>query len=107
MVYDGEGHKMPILAVVGIDVAGDREVLAFTVGELENQTASEDLLDDIKGRGVQQVDCGSPMPTKRCSTHSIAASQGRRGNAAFSTRSRMHPTTYPRPSAVRSGRSCE
>jgi hypothetical protein len=28
---------MPILAVIGIDEAGKREVLAFSVGERENQ----------------------------------------------------------------------
>jgi putative transposase len=56
VIYDGEGHKMPILAVVGITLAGEREVLGFTVGERENQTAWEDLLDDIKRRGVQQID---------------------------------------------------
>ena len=46
---------MPILAMVGIDPAGQREVLAFTVGERKNQKAWEDLLDDPKARGVQQV----------------------------------------------------
>lgn len=56
VIYDGEGHNMPILAVVAINLNGEREVLAFTVGERENQTAWEDLLDDIKERGVQQVD---------------------------------------------------
>jgi putative transposase len=43
---------MPILAVAGIYLTGEREVPAFTVGERENQTAWEDLLDDIKGRGT-------------------------------------------------------
>jgi len=56
VIYDNEGHKMPILAVVAIDPSGEREVLAFTVGERENQGAWEDLLDDIQARGVQQVD---------------------------------------------------
>lgn len=56
VIYNGEGHKMPILAVVGINVAGQREVLGFTVGERENQDAWEDLCDDLKRRGVQQVD---------------------------------------------------
>ena len=37
VIYDGHGHKMPILAVVGINLAGDREVLGFTIGERENQ----------------------------------------------------------------------
>jgi putative transposase len=57
---------MPILAIVGINqkgerevlgfTVGEREVLGFTVGERENQGAWEDLLEDLKGRGVQEVD---------------------------------------------------
>jgi transposase-like protein len=39
IIYDGEGAKTPILAVVGIRADGTREVLAFTVGERENQAA--------------------------------------------------------------------
>jgi transposase-like protein len=56
VIYDQDGCKMPILAVVGIDETGKREVLAFTVGERENQAAWQDLLDDLKQRGVKQVD---------------------------------------------------
>ncbi len=56
IIYDGKGCKMPILAVVGITPSGEREVLAFTTGERENQKAWEDLLDDLKRRGVQSVD---------------------------------------------------
>lgn len=46
---------MPILAVVGIATTGEREVLAFRVGDRENQQAWEDLLDDLKARGVKQI----------------------------------------------------
>ena len=35
---------------------GKRDVLAFRVGERENQSAWEDLLDDLKERGVAAVD---------------------------------------------------
>ena len=56
VIYDGEGQKMPILAVIGITPTGEREVLAFTVGERENQAAWEDLLDQLKQRGVQTVE---------------------------------------------------
>lgn len=56
VIYDQEGCKMPILAVIGIDLEGHRDLLAFTVGARENQPAWEDLLDDLKNRGVQQVD---------------------------------------------------
>jgi transposase-like protein len=55
VIYDGEGHKMPILAVIGITTTGQREVLGFTIGDRENQQAWEDLLDDLKTRGVTQV----------------------------------------------------
>ncbi len=56
VIYDGEGMKMPILALIGITEAGEREVIAFTVGERENQGAWENLLCDIKTRGVQTID---------------------------------------------------
>jgi transposase-like protein len=56
VIYDQEGCKMPILAVIGIDVEGQRDILAFTVGARENQPAWEDLLDNLQNRGVSQVD---------------------------------------------------
>ena len=56
VIYDGAGHKMPILAVVGINQAGERAVLGFTTGDRENQGAWEDLADDLKRRGVKKVD---------------------------------------------------
>jgi len=56
VIYAGEGCKMPIIAVVGIAASGEREVLAFSVGERENQPAWEALLEDQEQRGVQQVD---------------------------------------------------
>jgi transposase-like protein len=56
VIYDGVGQKMPILALIGIRPDGQREVVGFTTGERENQGAWEDLLSDIKERGVEQVD---------------------------------------------------
>src|SRR5512135_15369 len=47
---------MPILAVIGIRPDGTCEVLGFSVGDRENQSAWEQLLDDLKERGVQRVD---------------------------------------------------
>lgn len=55
VIYNGEGCKMPILAVVGIAQTGEREVLAFSVGDRENEQAWKDLLDDLKGRGVKEI----------------------------------------------------
>ena len=46
---------MPILAVIGIAPTGEREVLAFRVGDRENQQAWEDLLDDLRARGVKEI----------------------------------------------------
>jgi len=54
-MYNAEGCKMPILAVVGIHTTGEREVLAFRVGDRENQQAWEELLDDLKVRGVKDI----------------------------------------------------
>jgi putative transposase len=56
VIYNGEGCKMPILAVVGIAETGERDVLAFRVGDRENEQAWKDLLDDLKGRGVKTID---------------------------------------------------
>lgn len=56
VIYGEDGHKMPILAVVGINLQGEKEVLGFTTGEKENQHAWQDLLADLKQRGVQKVD---------------------------------------------------
>jgi putative transposase len=55
VIYNGAGHKMPILAVVGINRTGARAVLGFTTGDRENQDAWEDLADDLKRRGVKKV----------------------------------------------------
>lgn len=56
VIYEGEGQKMPVLALIGIREDGQREVIAFTTGERENQGAWESLLADIKARGVEEVD---------------------------------------------------
>jgi putative transposase len=56
VIYGDEAHKTPILALIGITAEGKRELIAFTIGERENQGAWENLLGDLKARGVQQVD---------------------------------------------------
>jgi putative transposase len=56
VIYNGEGCKMPILAVVGIAETGERDVLAFRVGDRENEQAWKDLLADLKARGVKAID---------------------------------------------------
>lgn len=56
VIYDGEGTHMPILAVIGIDLEGKREVLGFSTGDRENQQAWDALLTDLKERGLETVD---------------------------------------------------
>ncbi len=56
VIYQDEGCKMPILAVIGIRPDGTREVLGFSVGDRENEDAWKQLLDNLRGRGVEQVD---------------------------------------------------
>lgn len=56
VIYDGQGTKMPILAAIGIDAEGKREVLGFSTGDRENQQAWEALFDNLKERGLEQVD---------------------------------------------------
>src|SRR5215470_11940252 len=55
VIYNGEGCKMPILAVIGISATGERDVLAFGVGDRENEQAWKDLFDDLKARGVKEI----------------------------------------------------
>lgn len=55
VIYNAEGCKMPILAVMGITESGERDVLAFRVGDRENEQAWKDLLEDLKGRGVKEM----------------------------------------------------
>ncbi len=55
-MYGEDSCKMLVLAIVGIETQGKREVLAIGIGERENQSAWEDLLEDLRRRGVQQID---------------------------------------------------
>ena len=55
VIYNDEGCKMPILAVVGITETGEREVLAFRVGDRENEQAWKDLMEDLKERGIKTI----------------------------------------------------
>lgn len=55
VIYGTEGYKMPILAIIGITPTGEREVLAFSIGDRENQDAWEQLLEELKRRGVERI----------------------------------------------------
>ena len=50
-----QGHKTPVLALIGITPEGRCELIAFTVGERENRQAWEGLFEDIRSRGVQEI----------------------------------------------------
>ncbi len=81
VIYGAEGHKMPILAVIGINSQGEKEVLGFTTGEKENQHAWQDLLADLKQRGVTQVDLwisDGNQATINAITHHFPESQRQR-----------------------------
>jgi putative transposase len=87
VIYNGEGCKMPILAVIGISSTGERDVLAFRVGDRENEQAWKDLFDDLKARGVKAIglwaSCGNQAmliaiaakfgtaPRQRCVMHKM------------------------------------
>jgi hypothetical protein len=58
-IYNGKGCKMPILAMVSIAETGERDVLAFCVGDRENEQACNDLLAD-GGSCIRWTMC-SPM----------------------------------------------
>lgn len=55
VIYNDEGCHMPILAVVGITLTGEREVLGFSIGDRENQAAWAELFEDLKRRGLREV----------------------------------------------------
>jgi Transposase, Mutator family len=56
VIYNGKGCKMPVLAVVSIAETGERDVLAFCVADRENEQVCNDLLADLKARGVKAID---------------------------------------------------
>jgi transposase-like protein len=56
VIYGDEGQKTPVLALFGIRPDGKREVIAITIGQSESKDAWGNVLDDIKSRGVKQVD---------------------------------------------------
>ncbi len=61
VIYNGEGRKMPILAVVGIAEAGEREVLAWSRGDRENAISclysrTTECSDRTSGRYTDLVD---------------------------------------------------
>ena len=105
VIYNGEGCKMPILAVIGIAETGEREVLAFRVGDRENEQAWKDLLEDLKQRGVKGSACGLVMATRPCSMPSLPNLARLPDNAVWCTRWTMCSATFPTNSRTRSNPS--
>ncbi len=54
VIYNDEGCKMPILAVIGIRTTGEREMLAFGVGDRENEQARTRPLRRSQSAGRQR-----------------------------------------------------
>jgi putative transposase len=104
VIYDHEGQKMPILAVIGINEQGEREVLAFTVGERENQGAWEDLLEQLKTRGVQRVDLWI-TDGNQAMLNAVQLKFSPPASAASSTKWTTCSATCPTSSATWSSRS--
>ncbi len=89
------GCKLPILAVVGIRLTGEREVLGFCVGDRENQQAWEDLLEDLKTRGVTHIGL-SVTNGNQAMVNAIAPGLPQASaNAVSSTKSTTCSATFP------------
>jgi len=92
---------MPILAVGGIDEDGHWEVLAFSVGERENQAALEDVLENLSGRGVEKVDLWITDGNKAMLNAVGSSSPAPNGSTASSTKWIMCWVTYLNNSKTR------
>jgi transposase-like protein len=53
--YEEHYERTPILAAVGVTLAGDRELLGFTVGDKESTEAWKSFLQELKSRGLEKV----------------------------------------------------
>jgi putative transposase len=67
VIYDENGCKMPIL----VEEDGKRDVLAFTMGERENQKAWKTCWTTSRSGACKGSICGLPMATRPCSRRSI------------------------------------
>jgi putative transposase len=91
---------MPILAVIGIRPDGVREVLAFSVGDCENQPAWEQLLDNLKDRGVEQVALWITDGNRAMLNAVETKFPTQNASVASSTRWKMSWATYRSNSAI-------
>jgi transposase-like protein len=56
VLHEGKRDETPVLVALGVDEQGQKEVLALSVAGAESTEAWQGLMDDLKRRGVQQVD---------------------------------------------------
>ncbi len=73
VIYDGEGQKMPILALIGITVAGQREVIACNVGERDRTEISNRTTPAL----YQAQDGQPPQPRARKAARDSSAGAAR------------------------------
>jgi transposase-like protein len=56
IVHEDRADQTPLLVALGVDANGHKDVLGFVVAGQESRAAWQTLVDDLKRRGVQQVD---------------------------------------------------
>jgi len=54
--HDDQTDATPLLVVLGVDQEGHKEVLSVTVAGTESGPAWQEVVDDLKARGVQPID---------------------------------------------------
>jgi len=56
IVHEQKADETPLLVAMGIDLTGQRSVLGFVIGDAESTAAWQNLLNDLKRRGLTTVD---------------------------------------------------
>ncbi len=56
ILHDGKKDETPLLVAVGVDEQGRKEVLGVSVAGAETADAWQNVVEDLKRRGVEQVD---------------------------------------------------
>jgi len=56
IMHEGQRDQTALLVALGVDMAGNKEVLAVRVGGEESRTSWESFLGELQKRGVNEVD---------------------------------------------------
>lgn len=56
ILHEGQRDQTALLVALGVDMAGNKEVLAVRVGGEESRSSWENLLSELQKRGVNEVD---------------------------------------------------